>query len=335
MMQLKTPMLAAGLLAAALCAPVFAQETGDAPAAEKFEFKLDLKKGEKFAFRQSMDMNQDIDMGGMQIATVMAMTSDYSYEVTDVAESGDMSIKIKFGRIKGSFENPMMGALEFDSEKETEETGNPMVDMMGSMFTANAGQQLSLVMNQDGEVLSVDGVDAMVDRILENNPMAAMGGQLDAETMKQQMKDNFEGQLGQIPADPVAVGESWTADRGMSGVGGMGMQMSIKSTLKSLSGNEAIIDSDITGELSGGQMAAMMTVEEFKGTSNTTLSVKDGLPLSSVAKINMTATMDTPQGQGAIVMTIDTKLERIPVTAPAAETPASTDETPAEQPSDE
>ena len=329
-MQLKTPMLATGLLALALCAPVvaqdvFAQEAALASSAEKFEFKLDLKKGDKFAFRQSMDMNQDIDMGGMQIATVMAMTSDYSYEVTDVAESGDMSINIKFGRIKGSFENPMMGALEFDSEEEMEETGNPMVDMMGSMFTANAGQELTLVMNEDGDVVSVDGVDEMVDRLLENNPMAAMGGQLDAETMKQQMKDNFEGQLGQIPADPVAVGESWTSDRGMSAAGGMGMQMSIKSTLKSLSGDEAVIDSDITGELSGGQMAAMMQVEEFKGTSNTTLSVKDGLPLSSVAKINMTATMG---GQGGIVMSIDTKLERIPVTASAAETPSTSEETP-------
>jgi len=335
MIQMKTPLLAAGFVAVALCAPTAAQDT-EAPAAEKFEFKLDLKQGDTFAFRQTMDMNQDLDMGGMQMSTIMSMTSDYSYEVTDVAESGDMSLKIKFGRITGSFENPMMGSLEFDSEKETEETGNPMIDMMAGMFTANAGQELSMVMNPDGEVVSVDGVEEMVDRLLENNPMAGMGGAIDAESMKTQMKDNFEGQLGQIPADPVAVGDSWTTDRGMSGMGGMGMQMSITSTLNALDGHEAVIESTITGELSGGQMAEMLNVEEFTGTSNTTLSVTDGLPLTSTATINMTATMDSPQGQGGMIMSVETKLERIAITA-SSEAPAETpsEEIPAETPSDE
>jgi len=337
MIQFKTPILAAGLVAVALCAPAAAQETGEAPAAEKYEFRLNLKKGDKFAFRQVMDLNQDLDMQGMQMSTVMAVTSDYSYEVTDVAESGDISIKIRFGRIKGSFENPMMGSLEFDSEGETEETGNPMIDMMASMFTANAGQELSLVMSPNGEVVSVEGVEEMVDRLLEKNPMAGMGGAIDAESMKEQMKDNFEGQLGQIPTEPVAVGDSWSTDRGMSGMGGMGMQMSINSTLKAFDADEAVIDSTIKGELSGGQMAAMLTVEDFSGTSSTKLSAKDGLVLSSSAKINMTASMDAgPQGgQGGMVMTIETKLERIPYTAPKEDAPETPAETPVEPPKDE
>lgn len=333
-----TPFLAAGLVAVALIAPATAQETGEAPAAEKLEFRLKLAKGDAFAFRQKMNMNQDLDMGGMQVSTVIDMTSDYAYEVLDVAENGDMSIKIRFGRIHGSFENPMFGALEFDSEKETEETGNPMIDMMGSMFTANAGQELTLKLDEDGDVLAVEGVEELVDRILENNPMAGMGGQMDPETMKQSMKDNFEGQLGMIPPDPIAVGESWTTDRGMSAMAGMGMQLSVTSTLKSLSDDEAVVDSTIKGELTGGQMAAMMTVEDFSGTSSTTISVKDGLPLSSKADMTMTATMDAgPQGQGAMSMTVTTTLERIPVTS-SAKAPAPVEqpaEQPAETPSDE
>ncbi len=335
MIQMKTPLLAVGLVAAALFVPAAAQD--EAPAAEKFTFKLDLAKGEKFAFRQTMDMNQDLDMGSMQVSTVVAMTSDYTYEVTDVAANGDMSLTIRFGRIKGTFENPMMGSLEFDSDGETAETGNPMVDMMGKMFTANAGQQLTMVMNPTGDVVSVEGVEELVDRMLEDNPMAGMGGALDAEKMTESMTDNFEGQLGQIPPKPVAVGDSWSTDRGMSAMGGMGLQMSITSTLRGLDATEAEIESEITGELSGGQLAAMFTVDEFTGSSRTTISVKDGLPLVSTATMNMTATMDAgPQGQGGMVMTVETRLERIAVTSSPV-TPSGTDdgEEPVEPPQDE
>jgi len=253
-----------------------------------------------------------MDMGGMQMSTVIGMTSDYAYTVTDVTESGDMQVAVKFGQIKGSFENPMVGSLEFDSEKEAEESGNPMIDMMASMFTANAGQAIGITMTPNGEITDVTGVDALVERLLENNPMAgAMGGAMDAETMSESMKQMIGGQLGALPSEAISVGDSWKVERAM-GQMGMDVAMTIDNTLASVSATEMVVDSEITATLSGGQMAQMITVDEFTGTSTTTYSRKDGLVLLSTAKMNMTASMDTGQGAGGMTMVIETKTERLP-----------------------
>ncbi len=276
------------------------------------EIRIRLEKGQQFAFRQTMEMNQDMDMGGMQISTIIGMTSDYAYTVTDVTESGDMQVAVKFGQIKGSFENPMVGSLEFDSEKEAEESGNPMIDMMASMFTANAGQEIGITMTPNGEITDVTGVDALVERLLENNPMAgAMGGAMDAETMSESMKQMIGGQLGALPSEAISVGDSWKVERAM-GQMGMDVAMTIDNTLASVSATELVVDSEITATLSGGQMAQMITVDEFTGTSTTTYSRNDGLVLLSTAKMNMTASMDTGQGAGGMTMVIETKTERLP-----------------------
>ena len=334
----KTPFAAAGLAAVALMATAVTPQAAaqDAPpaetAAEKVTFKIVLEKGQEFAFRQTMNMNQDMDMGGMQMSTVMDMTSDYTYKVDDVTEAGDMKVTVNFGRIKGSFDNPMMGSLEFDSEKEAEETGNPMVDMMASMFTANAGQSIGITMQADGEITEVTGIEEMIEKLMENNPMAGMQGGMDTETMSKSMKEMIGSQLGALPKEPLGVGESWKIERAM-GQMGMDVNMTIDNTLKSVDDQEAVIDSTITAELSGGQMAAMLTVDEFTGTSTTTVSRKDGLVLSSKANMNMKASMDAgAQGQGGMTMVIETAVERIPVTA-TAEKPA--EEAPAEAPPSE
>ena len=104
-----THLLIAGLLAAATAAGC----AGDAAVSEEAEtaaaeavaaaeaaqnegvtFRIRLEKGQTFAFRQTVDMNQEIDMSGMQISTVMAMTSHYSYTVTDVTDTGDMHVTV-------------------------------------------------------------------------------------------------------------------------------------------------------------------------------------------------------------------------------------------------
>jgi len=208
------------------------------------------------------------------------------------------------------------------------------MDMMSSLLTANAGHVLVATLTPDGSVAKIDGIDEMVSRILENNPMAGMGG-VDAESLTKSMKQTFEGQLGGMPAEPVAVGGSWTVEREFSGMQGMGINMKLVNHLRSCSADEAVIASEITGEFSGGQMAQMFTIDEFKGTSKSRISRKDGLLLESSSTMNMTASMDAgAQGQGGMTMVISTAIERISLTesTPSTETPA---ETPAETPGED
>ena len=323
----KTTLLVAGLSAAALFAPAMAQDTA-APAAEgateKVELRMKLQKGQKFAFRQTMDMTQDMDMQGMQLSTVMKMTSDYVYDVLDVTEAGTADVRISFGRVHGSMENPMFGAIEFDSEKEAEETGNPMIDAMAGAFTVTSGLSVEITMDAKGEISSVRGVEKLVEKMLEANPMAAMGG-MDAESMGDQMKENLRSLTGDYPADAIGVGSTWEISRNMSQMG-MEISMSSKNKVTSLDADAVVVDADITGDMGGGQMAQMFTVDDFSGTSTTTISRADGLVKQSTAKMKMKASINGgAQGQGGMVMDITAKVERIAVPAAAPVTPSGGD----------
>ena len=328
MLRKKPSFVVAGFAAAALMATAVmpAASAQDAPpdappadtAAEKVEFKIKLDKGQKLAFRQVVDMNQDMDMGGMQMAIVLEMSNEFTYHVTDVTEAGDMKIDMTFGRIKGSMENPMMGTIEFDS-------ANPDGNPMSAAFTAQAGESLGLTLTSAGEVTEITGIEEMFEKMMAANPMAA--AQMDSEGLSDQLKQTASSHIGMFPKEPVAVGESWTIEQSANQMG-MDVSMKIDNTLKSATEDEAVVDATINASMSaeGNPMMAALDVETFKGTSTTTYSRKDGLVLSSSMTMNMKASMDAQGQQGSVDMVIETSIERIPVTAseeaPAAETPA-------------
>ncbi len=332
-MRIHSTLLAAGLAFGALSVPAFAQESVEAAQADTVTFELHLKKGDRFAFVQSMDMTQDIDMQGMQMSTTMKMSSAYSYDVLDVREDGASVVRTKFGRVYGSMDNPMMGTIEFDSDKAADESDNPMAAMVAGALTAMAGHQVEMTIAKNGDISELRGIDELVAAIMEANPMAAGMG-MDTAGVEKQIRQNMESMLGAFPHEPVAVGASWEKESAMNAMGGMDMSMKVKSVLKRADASHIVVESELTGSMGGdGQLAQMFDVEEFKGTGTSTYDRADGLVREATSAMTMKATIKGGEaGTGGMTMKFETKIERVAVsdgeTSDAPKTPEATEPAP-------
>lgn len=310
-MKLRTFVLTAAC-AAALVTALPSQFTAraaaeDAPAAstgDKISFALTPAKGLSFATEAKMTMKQAISFGGMDIDTDMNMTTVARVDVTDVGETGDVTMKTTTTRLHGLMSNPMMGEIAFDSDKPEADADNPMAAQITQAFTAAVGQEISLVLAKDGTVKSGSGGAGEVS-----------GAQV-AE---------LAGGIGTFPKNPVGVGDSWTSDttRDMQG---MKLNVKMKFTLKAFDADTATIAQ--TGEMSmagagggddGNPMAAALARMKMKSSKlEGTLKVsrKDGMAISSdvdsVIDMSMEAdpNAEDPMAAGGMSMKMTMKMHQ-------------------------
>lgn len=320
-MSLRPLFLTTALCVAALVGAVgqASAEDGAKPAAavagEKHKIVVNLAKGTSFGTKTSVEMNQSADLGGMQMETLLDIHVMTGNSVEAVDEKGTMTIKQTVAAMKGKFSNPMMGEMEFDSEKPDD--GNPMA----AQFLSSVGEETTAHIEPNGKttVVGKAGADA---------------------------PPTF-GNLGEWPKDGVAVGESWTHEITQN-MGGMNAKVKVKQTLKSIDAEKAVIaqDGEITIDTSGGgqnpmaSMASKMKIKKSSFTGETVVNRKDGYLMKSDVVMDMEMSMDpdpnaeNPMLANGMSMTMKQKVHTERTEAPKAKTaPAATPGTaPAEQP---
>ena len=74
-------------------------------------------KGAKLGFEMSMDMQQMMNMGGMEVPTELGLNQTWVETCKDVDAAGVATLHTQFVRVHGNFSNPMMGEFPFDSDK--------------------------------------------------------------------------------------------------------------------------------------------------------------------------------------------------------------------------
>src|SRR5437870_4360836 len=100
-MKIRPILLVAGCAVLSLGFPSARADEG-AKEPEKFEFKLNVKAGDVYWYRQTMNQStQNPQMGEMKSETV----TDSSYAIKTVTEDGTIA-DIRFGRIRGKFDGP-------------------------------------------------------------------------------------------------------------------------------------------------------------------------------------------------------------------------------------
>jgi hypothetical protein len=263
------------LLAAALLLVLSAQD--------KVELRWKWQKGQELVYKSSQKTL--LEFGGQPMDQQMGYT--YSMTVTDVAESGEATILMKYLAVATKGSGPQ-GEYDYDSEKDKE----PPAEGPASMQAKMVGQTFTMKMTPLGRVTDVQGYDKVLEAMMKGGPDNP-GGR--AQLKQMFSNDTFKGMMQQLspplPEEKVGPGDGWanefTVKMPMIG----GMMFSLKSKLSDLKENNAQIEQDIRVELKGGDkdnpLAGLVEIKEGKGKASSVYSIEKGCFLSQKSTMEM------------------------------------------------
>jgi len=215
---------------------------GDALAqgAEKVELRLRLKKGDVYHVKQSVEQKITQEFQGQKMEIAQTFGFGYLYVVQEVDPESTATIKITYDSVAMKQDGPM-GHVEYDS---THPPGP--VPMQAKAFAGMLGLGFTMKITPEGEVKEVKGVDAMLQKMLENSglpegPMRdGMAQGLKKQFSDEGMKEMMSQMTGFYPKEPVGAGEKWKREIKISKT--LPMIIDSTYTLKSRKDGVATID---------------------------------------------------------------------------------------------
>lgn len=248
---------------------------------DKIKLQLNLQEGDSYNMRvvidqkifqtiidQNMDMTQLIDIG-------------YYFNVEEVDADGNYRIRVTYHSISHK-ENGLMGEVEYDSANPSE-APDPLTEPIRKAYAALLGQSFFMTITPEGEAEDIEGVDAIIAKILEQSD--AEGGVamdlLESSLKKlfgdQALKEMMGNMLSIYPDKPVRVGDSWS--RKIVLEKGLPMIINNTWTLKERREGVAFIEVDSTVEPNpDAPSISMMTVKmryNMTGTQKGTIEVQE------------------------------------------------------------
>lgn len=233
------------------------------------------EKGATYEYRTEMiqKMKQDIMGQSMTMNNTMVMT----YEMSILENSAsEIKMDMVYSAILFDMSSTMMN-MKYDSKNPNASSG-PMDGMMAKIFGSMLNKKFQIVMQHDGTVKSVTGMQAIIDDMMkalgEGDMMAAqMGQQMSQQFSDEAMKATFEQSFKIYPGKALKAGESWNIEQN-TGAAGMDMNVKTVYTLKSTDSTKAY--ADVTSTING--MNGQITGEQ---TGTIEFDKKTGLPMKS------------------------------------------------------
>jgi hypothetical protein len=250
---------------------------GNAGSKDKITLEYNLKQGETYKQNMVTDMKITQTLQGQDMAIDMKMSMKMASEVKEIQDNR-YKMELKYKELKIDMGTPM-GNMTIDSN--TPEDIATQTDM-GPMFKAMVDKPLDIVMTKRGKVESITGFDklqeAMLNSIDENMPDAvkqATVGQISTQISEESLKSAVEQIGSYFPDKPVGVDDSWENKITVNN-SGFGLNMLIKSTLKSIENNVVTIDYEGTLATPEGleqDMNGMKVKISLQGTQKGTLQL--------------------------------------------------------------
>jgi hypothetical protein len=268
-------------------------------AQDKHKLRLNFKAGTVVHFLQSQDMDMAMNMGGQDMGTKMQTQMYMTVKIKDVKD-GVAELEQEITRVTAKMTNPMMGPIDFDSDVEDSDPG--MLEGMANMVK----QKMTMKVSSDGKVVGVDLPKELKDM---------------ADESGMDLKSMFSQGFTMLPADPIAVGESWKSDIQMP-LGQMGeTKVDVTNKLLAATAEHATIEQDMKIDLSGMEIPGGMTAEIVKAKGVNKLDLRTGMPA------DMTMEMEMKFGGADAPMTMVMKMKQAmkqveaPAPKPAKEQP--------------
>jgi hypothetical protein len=242
----------------------------------------------------STEQKTEQEMMGQKMNMDQSMIFGYSMEVKEVDKDHNQTILVHYDRIKMEQKSENLNVL-FDSElPETADTG--MAAMLAKPFRALLGNGYTMVMQPDGSVTSITGIESMIEAIIskmtegtdmpEEN-VAQMRQQMGMQFNEEMLKNNMEQGFRFYPSKPIKKGDTWNIKYTMKG----GLPMIINTTYKltKVSGSKAFVDVDATITVDSTQQMMGKVTMDGKQTGKIQIDIPSGLTTRADLKqdINM------------------------------------------------
>jgi hypothetical protein len=259
------------------------------PPGRVTEEKVDLlwkwQKGRDLVYRST---NRTVmQVGGDPIDQVMGYT--YSMTATDVSESGEATIVVKYLAVlaKGVGRG---GEFQYDSEKDKE----PPAEGPAAIQARMVGQSFTMKMTPRGRVTEVKGYDQVLEAMMK-------GSGDEAAPMKMRLQklfhnDIFKGMMQRmappLPEGKVGPGETWSDDFVVRMPMLGGMKFAMKATLAGLKDGNATIEQDVqigvAGDNGENPLAGLMEIKGGAVKATAVFSTGKGCYLSQKSALDMT-----------------------------------------------
>ncbi len=200
--------------------------------------KFNLAKGSKYKFAMDVDMTMNQKNEGKDVNMKNSIATIYDFEVTGDS-AGWKTVLSTIGKV-GMDMDAMGGKMHFDTDMPADTT--TPAGIMAKVFTALKGAKFSFIINDDGEISKVIGVEEMAERMAAGLPHSdrlsesLKGSGFDEESIKQNMQQAFAA----YPGKPVKPGDSWSKSMNQK-VQGLNVKLHYDFTLESVNGDDAVI----------------------------------------------------------------------------------------------
>ncbi len=192
-------------------APTLEPPAAVTPSGDQALLQLNLQEGQVLGLRTTANQVVSETISGMSLVITQTIGMGYSYEVQEVDEArGTAWVKVTYDTVLYKAESSFMN-IEYDSENPPE-TLSPGTEG----FAALVGASFRMNVDRFGRILETEGVDEMVQDILDKMNLPAgplrdqMEEQLQGQYGDEAMRGQMENNLIRYPLHPVAVGDSWS-----------------------------------------------------------------------------------------------------------------------------
>lgn len=200
--------------------------------------KFDLPVGKSFSYSATIDLNQE--MPGQRIRSTML----YNYILTvNKASKGVKELTSTYGDM--SMQMDMNGKKMSFGAGQKEESFNPL-NMIGKMFAAMKGKSFVMKVNEQGDIINVEGFDKIADAVIAELNIPEANREQFVKNFKSQfneksVKQMFSESFNIFPAKPIKPGDSWEKKAALP-LANQSVDVNTTYTLKELRGSNYIID---------------------------------------------------------------------------------------------
>jgi hypothetical protein len=173
-----------------------------APAQAQTTLRYKFSKGDKLDYLVEQKIVMKMSIMGNDIKMDMVQKIDMSWNVLSVDSDGNAKMVQKFDRFRFTMDGPT-GKIDYDSKEDKLPEG-PIGQLIGPIFKAMAGTEISLTMTPRGESKDVKISEEFVKKIKETM-VPGLGDMFSEESLKQMASQG--GVM--LPQEPVTKGKTW------------------------------------------------------------------------------------------------------------------------------